>query len=452
MGPPPVSIAKAGEPAHGNFELDSGARGIKRKHGRDAHGSEVDAASGFELDGGPRGVEHKNERSAHGFELDATSGTNSTFQDYLRSVSTDELKNITSDYYAYADAEDAWSRSHPRAKRRTTMPRVTQKRTSRLMRHKLAIGVAFKRWRETEEGRNAKDFLSAFCKSNRPYDGAVPKKDKEFLKRCIRIAETADGSYVKVGRHRPTSAEERRPNRYLCRQRNLQGRPKYGGPLDEQLWDWFVDIRGSVAYFLPPKLVLMKAKQISTTIIRCMAETGSFVQMPKLEGTAGLSWLRRWCQNHGVVLRKPNRRFKASKTTLRKRLRAMWRNNIVVRRLAERTLGHSLPIYGIDQKGIHMNEAGSRNAGTVHLFLRGLGSPVHGFRWDRGRPINPSKPCATRRVKVAGFCHGGPRPFPFRPRGPRAQVSRCATQKMLLPPSSPWYTCDTRSSHRASAN
>ena len=45
----------------------------------------------------------------------------------------------------------------------------------------------------------------------------------------------------------------------------------------------------------------------------------------------------------------------------------MWRNDIVVRALAIETLGHDLDIYGIDQKGIHMNEAGSKCTRTLAI-------------------------------------------------------------------------------------
>ena len=50
----------------------------------------------------------------------------------------------------------------------------------------------------------------------------------------------------------------------------------------------------------------------------------------------------------------------------------MWRNNIVTRQLSTKAFGHDLDIYGIDQKGIHMNEAGSRNTRTLEI----QGAPV----------------------------------------------------------------------------
>ena len=56
-----------------------------------------------------------------------------------------------------------------------------------------------------------------------------------------------------------------------------------------------------------------------------------------------------------------------SRTKLRARLRAMWLTNVRVRALALVCLKKDLPIYGFDQKGIYMNEAGSKNVGTLAL-------------------------------------------------------------------------------------
>ena len=52
---------------------------------------------------------------------------------------------------------------------------------------------------------------------------------------------------------------------------------------------------------------------------------------------------------------------------MRGRLRAMWLTNVRVRALAKFCLGIDLPIYGFDQKGIYMNEAGAKNVGMLAL-------------------------------------------------------------------------------------
>ena len=45
----------------------------------------------------------------------------------------------------------------------------------------------------------------------------------------------------------------------------------------------------------------------------------------------------------------------------------MWTTNVRIRALAQSCLQLELPIYGFDQKGIYMNEAGSKNVGMLAL-------------------------------------------------------------------------------------
>ena len=70
---------------------------------------------------------------------------------------------------------------------------------------------------------------------------------------------------------------------------------------------------------------------------------------------------------NGVVLRQPNRRYKCSRQVLLLRMRHMWLNVIRVRALAVSLFGHDLDIYGIDQKPMHMNEAGSQNCKSLEI-------------------------------------------------------------------------------------
>ena len=63
----------------------------------------------------------------------------------------------------------------------------------------------------------------------------------------------------------------------------------------------------------------------------------------------------------------PTKRYKVNRTVLRDRLRAMWLTNIRIRALALVCLKKDLPICGFDQKGIYMNEAGSKNVGVLAL-------------------------------------------------------------------------------------
>ena len=133
--------------------------------------------------------------------------------------------------------------------------------------------------------------------------------------------------------------------------------------LREALFDWFCSVRASVAARIPPKLVLMKAKGLATEMLREMRRTGEFLTLPLLDKR----WLHRWKKEYGVSLRKPTKRYKVKRTVLRERLRCMWTTNVRIRALAQSCLQLELPIYGFDQKGIYMNEAGSKNVGMLAM-------------------------------------------------------------------------------------
>ena len=133
--------------------------------------------------------------------------------------------------------------------------------------------------------------------------------------------------------------------------------------LREALFDWFLSVRASVAARIPPKLVMHKAKMIATEMLGEMRRTGQFVRLPVIDR----KWLSRWKRDYGISLRKPTKRYKVKRSVLVGRLRAMWLTNVRIRALALVCLGFDLPIYGFDQKGIFMNEAGSKNVGMLAL-------------------------------------------------------------------------------------
>ena len=195
------------------------------------------------------------------------------------------------------------------------------------------------------------------------------KADRSWLRNCIELHENESGS-VGVVRHgcggkRPTMASGRIPNLHLLRRRRGQGRRFKCPAIREQLWDWFVDVRGSIASTISPKFVMLKARSIAHELFDIQRRTGCYTAMPKIDKF----WLLRWKRDYGVVWRKPNRKFKASKATMIRRLRAMWLNTIRVRRLASLALDTDLAdkFYGIDEKPLHFNEGGSKDVRTLEI-------------------------------------------------------------------------------------
>ena len=128
------------------------------------------------------------------------------------------------------------------------------------------------------------------------------EKAKQYLRRCAKYAEKESGAGAnfgesKVGQNqKPTTAEQRTPARHLKNPRGAGPRRK-GGPLSEQLFDWFLDNRASVIYNLPPKYLMMQAVRIANETVQAMGRTGHTVPMPILVGATGRMWLTRWCRD-----------------------------------------------------------------------------------------------------------------------------------------------------------
>ena len=202
------------------------------------------------------------------------------------------------------------------------------------------------------------------------YAGAPPKKDKQWLDRARRLAKSRlDSSHALHAATerggRPPRRFSRTPENLLKRMRLRQGRPYKAALVREGLWDWFCDVRRSVAAQLSPKFVLMKAKALATELLQQKHALGAIEAMPNLDR----HWLLRWKRDKGVVFRRPNCRYKASLEVMRMRLRAMWLNTFRVRALAEALIGNDLSerFYGVDEKPIHFNEAGSKGTRTLEL-------------------------------------------------------------------------------------
>ena len=104
-------------------------------------------------------------------------------------------------------------------------------------------------------------------------------------------------------------------------------------------------VQSQLAY-VPAKVVLLKAKQVGTEIVKQMQTSGCFIDLPVLDK----NWLYRWKTDFRVSLRKPNTKYKCSRSMLRARLRAMWLTNVRIRALAWFALGINLTRYDWDQR------------------------------------------------------------------------------------------------------
>jgi hypothetical protein len=207
--------------------------------------------------------------------------------------------------------------------------------------------------------------LQAFLQTVRVYDGQVPKKDRMWLTGCLAALKEHSGLSAERSKLARSGASIRTPTRLLIRRRVQQGPPFKCPLLRELLFDWFVDIRRSLATTISPKFVLHKARQLADIIVASHKELGAFEAMPIID----TNWLLRFKRDKNIVFRRPNTRFKCSRPVLLARLKAMWSNILRIRRLAEVCCGSDLrqAIYGIDEKPIHFNESGSKNSYTLEM-------------------------------------------------------------------------------------
>ena len=134
------------------------------------------------------------------------------------------------------------------------------------------------------------------------YKGKVLKKDRVWLSAAVKLVESMEleskGLQANRGRRR-TMASSRVPEERLLRRRLSQGSPYKCPMIREMLWDWFVDVRRSLATALSPKFVLMKARQIADEVLKIMRHSGQVCNLPVLDK----HWLLRWKRDKGVVFR-----------------------------------------------------------------------------------------------------------------------------------------------------
>ena len=293
-----------------------------------------------------------------------------TFVKWLTELSPERLDETTESIQAFRAAEAEWSKTHGEHDVASKELKATKKRTVLKLNYKRAIGVRCLAW-QAAAGKGSvsphKDFLLTF----RDYSGlAPPKKDRVWLARCIVLAKDFDLQMDSLalchsGGKRKTMARGLTPDKFLTRRRGMCG-PGYKCPVvRELLFDWFVDMRASVAVNISPRFVLMKARQMADHALQHMRETGVFTQLPVFDR----AWLLRWKRDYGVVFRRPNMRFKCSMAVLVSRLRAMWLNVIRVRRFIWHFTGVDIGsrMYGIDEKPVHLNEGGSKMVRTLEL-------------------------------------------------------------------------------------
>ena len=91
---------------------------------------------------------------------------------------------------------------------------------------------------------------------------------------------------------------------------------------------------------------------------------GKSVDVPDVTVSA---WRKRWEKEYGVTLKKPTRRYKIPAWLQGERCKIGWLNAARVRALCMCEFGYDPEFENVDQTPYHVNEAGSKEAGTMSV-------------------------------------------------------------------------------------
>ena len=286
---------------------------------------------------------------------------------------------------------------------------------STLLKKQAADGAAFAAWCKANKydlkKRLPRETTTKFVSSYRPSLLCMPgRKYQQYLHRCLKnhlagVFELDGGSRRGRGAENPQRVEITKRRR-LC---GTQGRPKKAVALRQNLFEWFCEVRGSIAGRIPVGVLRRQAQALRTLYIaECLRQR----EVPDAPKTCAGEWLRRWRREYGVSLRKPNRRFKVPRATFMQRCRIAWCNMLRVRVLMWLEFGYEPTIEGFDQKPFHMSESGSKNQAT--LALRGEpdvklkeNHTETRQRWSANTFVVSCEDCAERIPPLEACFRGG---------------------------------------------
>ena len=129
----------------------------------------------------------------------------------------------------------------------------------------------------------------------------------------------------------------------------------------KELFDFFIDIRSSLKARLPKKIFLAKAESLYRDYCEWKREEG--VEPEKL--TFSNRWLKDWCKEYQISIKKPNKRFSISASARKKRIADFLKNIWTVRHTFTQLYGADPEIVMSDQMPLHRNE--SSNEKTLNF-------------------------------------------------------------------------------------
>ena len=164
-------------------------------------------------------------------------------------------------------------------------------------------------------------------------------QDKIYYDHFCRVLSklSQPGAFALARRRKQLAVPEAKRRRFHGR----QGDHSVKAPiLREELFRWFVSMRGLVKGRLPLHVLRTKALSLRMWCIVSALQAGLRPCVPKILGT---NWLWRFRLEYRISLRSPNKRWKVPRAVLLQRLRIMWLNIIRIRCLC-------LLIHGYDME------------------------------------------------------------------------------------------------------
>ena len=134
------------------------------------------------------------------------------------------------------------------------------------------------------------------------------------------------------------------------------GRKVTAPEVREALYDWFIDVRGSLKARLPRSLFKTQAKFFYDSWWSQQSE--EVEEQPPL--TFSNKWIKGWMAEYNVSLRKPNKRFQIKQSDREERVYEYVKNVWTIRKFFIDNFSVDPPVINGDQMPLHRNESASQ--------------------------------------------------------------------------------------------
>ncbi len=162
------------------------------------------------------------------------------------------------------------------------------------------------------------------------------------------------------------------------RQHLFQGRPLHVPWLREALYEWFTaarysidwkEVRASLRSGGGKKCIARFTRHLVRQKARQLLQDYCYQSLLQGKHAVGVHltarWFTEWEQDHGLSMRKANRKYKVPKAVMEERLEIGWCNGARVRALCFAVHGYDPEMENWDQSPFHANESGSANVPTL---------------------------------------------------------------------------------------